>query len=129
MAGPYIARKVTTGIGKSVGLAPFKGQCAALVQWFGGAPKTHLWRAGKQIKGCAAGDIAKFTCIATFEGGIYPNRAHGNHAAVYITHDDDGIEVYDQWVGRPIGKRKIAFKAGSDMSDPSNNGNCFYVIL
>lgn len=33
MAGPYVARRVAEGRGKSVGIAPFKGQCAALVQW------------------------------------------------------------------------------------------------
>lgn len=69
-----------------------------------------------------------YTCIATFEGGRYPGRKSGNHAAVYISHDETGIEVYDQWVGRPIGKRRIQFYAKGDMSNPSNNGNCFYVI-
>ena len=126
MAGPYIGRKVTSALGKSVGLGRFKGQCAALVQWFGGAPKTQYWQRGMQVKG---NDIAPYTCIATFdEEGRYPSLPSGNHAAIYISQDAGGINVYDQWTGRPIATRYIRF-GKDDVSDPSNNGNCFYVIL
>lgn len=125
MAGPYIARRVASFKGQSVGIGHFKGQCAALVQWLGGAPKASAWRAGDLVKGA---DIATLTCIATFEDGVYPNRKHGNHAAVYIEQDATGIHVWDQWSGKPISRRWIPFAADGDLSDPSNNGNCFHVI-
>jgi hypothetical protein len=123
----YIGKKVAFAEGQSVGTGKFKGQCAALVQWFGGAPKTLQWKQGIRVKG--NGDqIAPYTCIATFEDGVYPNRKHDNHAAIYLSQDGSGIEVYDQWAGKPIGKRRIRFHEGEGLDDPSNNGNCFYVI-
>lgn len=98
-----------------------------LVQWFTGAPLTRHWKQGIRVKG--NGDkIEPYTAIATFENGVYPNRKHGNHAAIYLSQDESGIEVYDQWVGRKTGKRRIRFAPGDSREDPSNNGNCFYVI-
>jgi hypothetical protein len=41
-------------------------------------------------------DIRTGTAIATFDGmGRYPNHAHGNHAAIYISQDSVGIWVWD----------------------------------
>lgn len=126
MAGPYIARRVASYKGQLVGIGRFKGQCAALAQWLGGAPKTWAWKAGQLVKGA---DIPSLTCIATFENGVYPNRKHGNHTAVYIEQDSTGILVWDQWSNKPISRRWIGFEAPGDLSNASNNGNCFYVIL
>lgn len=113
--------------GESLGDGKYKGQCVALVQTLTKAPRTADWKQGIRVKG--NGDqIAPYTCIATFEDGKYPNRSHGNHAAIYLSQDATGIEVYDQWKGHPISKRTIPFGPNESTEDPSNNGNCFYVI-
>jgi hypothetical protein len=39
------------------------------------------------------------TAIATFVNGAYPQNATG-HAAVYLTQDDLGIQVLDQWASQ-----------------------------
>ena len=121
------ARRVLEYVGRSVGLGRFKGQCAALVQWFG-CGKTRYWREGIRVKGNGV-HIRRYTCIATFENGLYPSRPHGNHAAVYVSQDEGGINVYDQWTGKPVGQRYIPFSKDDSREDPSNNGNCFSVIL
>ncbi len=125
--GPYIANNVTQYVGKVVGDGRHRGQCAVLVQWLTKAPLTRMWRAGTRVKGSSK--IEKYTCIATFDGGVYLGLPHGNHAAVYIEHNSTGIHVYDQWKGKPVSDRWITYGADGDLTDPSNNGNCFYVIL
>jgi hypothetical protein len=113
-----------THVTEPVGIGKFKGQCAALVQHFG-CHVTNSWRRGARVKG--NNKIREGTCIATFEGNLYPGRDHGNHAAIYISQTSEGINVYDQWTGKKPSPRLLRFK--KDMSDPSNNGNCFSVIL
>lgn len=87
------------------------GQCVALVKILAGAPATAHWRQGDQISDVikAGKNIAEGTVIATFEKGRYPNRAHGNHAAIFVRFVPNGIEIYDQWVGHPPSKRFIYF--------------------
>lgn len=126
----YDGSKVVFYEKQLVGKGKHWGQCVALVQVIGGAPRTADWKQGIRVKG-NADKIAKYTCIATFENGVYPNRKHGNHAAIYLSQDASGIVVYDQWVGQPnnpISMRTIPFLADESLADPSNNGNCFYVI-
>lgn len=123
----YDGSKVVFYEKQLVGEGKHWGQCVALVQVIGGAPRTADWKQGIRVKG--NGDkIAAYTCIATFENGVYPNRKHGNHAAIYLSQDASGIKVYEQWVGHPISTRTIPFKANESLDNPSNNGNCFYVI-
>lgn len=103
----------------------YGGACAVLVQWFG-CNRASVWQQGAVVKGNTG--VAIGTCIATFENGKYPNRATGNHAAVYMGQDAQGIHVLEQWKSLPRPQyRVIKFK--DDMDDPSNNGNCFSVIL
>jgi len=79
-------------------------QCVALVQAYTRAPRTSEWKQGA----CVRGDLllAKGTAIATFEGGVYKSRPHGNHAAFYLSQDQGGIWVVDQW-NDPLRKPKI----------------------
>lgn len=100
------------------------GECVRFVQVAANVPHTTTWIQGEQVKGSAY--IPKGTAIATFADGKYPTDRNGKHAAIYISHDDYGIEVWDQWRGRPVAKRTIAYKEG----DPyrSDDGDCFYVI-
>jgi hypothetical protein len=83
--------------------------------------QTSKWKKGVPVKGNET--IAEGTAIATFNAaGSY----HG-HAAIYVSQDDTGIHVYDQWItgaGKPVGPRIIKWNG----SGVSNNGEGFYVI-
>jgi hypothetical protein len=108
-------------------------QCVALVQHYGGAPGTALWKEGESVRGNLT--IPKGTAIATFVNGSYPNGAHGNHAALFISQDGGGIWVMDQWKDDPrkplVSKRYIPFKGkwkDGSFVDPSNNADAFSII-
>ena len=80
------------------------GQCVALVQAYAKnpdtgalAPHTAEWTQGATVMSCGPDEIAHGTAIATFVNGVYPNQDHGNHAALYLSHDGNGIMVMDQW--------------------------------
>jgi len=117
---PYICQTPELFEGKKIG----SGQCVAFVQQCAGAPTTGVWQQGQKVKGSSM--LSKGTAIATFVDGHYPNHASGNHAAIYVSHDDDGIEVWDQWSGQTVHRRRIRFKGGSGSA--SNDGDQFYVI-
>lgn len=119
---PYIAANPEHYVGKSIG----SGQCVAYVQKAAGAPSTGGWRAGVKVKGAALGTIQKGTVIATMVDGLYPGNATGNHAAIYLSHDAEGIQVVDQWVGQPVHYRTIRWNGGQ--GSPSNDGDAYYVI-
>ena len=99
------------------------GQCVDFVKAASGAPQTSLWKEGVKVKGAI---ILTGTAIATFIGGEYPSHAHGNHAAIYVSQNTDGLVVWDQWTGQPVHQRTIHFRAGA--VDPSNDGDAFSVI-
>lgn len=99
------------------------GQCVAFVKEASGAPQTSLWKEGEQVRGA---NIPTGTAIATFIDGVYPSHAHGNHASIYVSQNDEGLVVWDQWVGQPVHKRTIHFKGG--VGSPSNDGDAFSVI-
>ena len=72
------------------------GECVALVEQATGAPHASSWRKGALVKGNTA--LAKGTAIATFNAqGKYGNHRHGNHAAIYLDQDANGLRVIDQW--------------------------------
>lgn len=107
--------------------------CVPLVQHYAKAPQAALWTQGELVK--TATDLAKGTAIATFVDGVYPNNKTGNHAALFISKDNAGIKVMDQWKGDPnkpkISSRVIRYKGAKDgkLVEPlSNNGDAFYVI-
>ena len=105
--------------GKVVG----NGQCVAFVREASGAPATNEWVQGQAVRGAP---LSSGTAIATFVDGTYPNAPTGNHAAIYLSQDDTGLTVWDQWVGQPVHKRVIKFKGGQ--GSPSNDGDKFSVI-
>jgi hypothetical protein len=73
-------------------------------------------------------NISRGTAIATFDAsGRYPNHSTGNHAAIYISQDAGGIQVYDQWdkKGR-VSKNYIRFKGARGIS--SDDGDDYYII-
>jgi hypothetical protein len=118
---PYIANDIEhRSHNKAVG----SGECVALVQAWAGAPSTGNWRQGLKVKGNGQ-LITKGTAIATFVDGIYPNKDHGNHAAIFLSEVEGlGIRVIDQWSGQKPHERTIRYggKGGS------NDGDGFYVI-
>jgi hypothetical protein len=129
---PYVCLNPDTYLTKVVG----NGQCVVFVKVAAGAPETSAWMEGTKIK---KGDppLPKGTAIATFVNGKYPNHQHGNHAAIYIGQNNEGIQVYDQWAKtdkktgavtyHPVTLRTIHFHVipGHSLSD---NGNAFSVI-
>src|SRR5262245_24931625 len=119
---PYIAAHADHYLGKKVGT----GQCVAYVQAAAHAPSTGTWTAGILVKTSGIGVISKGTVIATMVDGHYPNHSHGNHAAIYLSHDSHGIRVLDQWSGQPVHERTIGYHGGS--GSPSNDGDAFYVV-
>ena len=129
---PYVCQNPDSYLTKVVG----NGQCVVFVQVAAGAPVTHAWKEGKKIhKGGAP--LPKGTAIATFIEGKYPSHTHGNHAAIYIGQNAEGLQVYDQWASKdkatgaikfqPVHARTIHFHVlpGGSLS---NNGNAFSVI-
>jgi hypothetical protein len=111
----------------------FGTQCVALVkkapptQSSANPPQTSKWRQGIRVHGAAPTAIAKGTVIATFLKGVYP-PADPRHAAVYLSHDDKGIQVIDQWVGKPApsNSRPLLFRGDENLK--VDNGDLYYVV-
>ena len=107
-------------------------QCVALVQKYAGAPLTSAWRQGEPVLGNKV--LKTGTAIATFVKGRYPNRPHGNHAALYVRQAADGFYVADQW--KSAKKTEISVRIirslGRDKKgnfvNPSENADAFFVI-
>lgn len=111
-------------------------QCVALVKLgppaAGSAnpPQTSLWHPGIWVHTAPQGSIKKGTVIATFLDNMYPPGGPGKprHAAVYLSHDDKGITVIDQWTSKPkpSNSRPLTFLGVSDRN--VNNGDLYYVV-
>jgi len=105
------------------------GHCVPLVQQYARCPQYSGWRQGAAVKDNTK--IALGTAIATFVNGKYPNAPTGNHAALFIGQDEDGIWVVDQYKDSGgIKGRHLRFKGMKNGAyvDPSNNGDAFSVI-
>ncbi len=98
------------------------GHCVSLIQLCSGAPLTRHWREGPSVRGAS---IKAGAVIATFENERYPNKA-GWHAAIYISQDEQGIWVWDQWVGKPVHKRLIRFRNGRGTAN--NDGDAYSIV-
>jgi hypothetical protein len=123
-AGPYVAANPEAFEGEVIG----KGYCVDFVKAAAGLPRTAGWQAGAAVRGNP--HLAPGTAIATFEpDGSYTSQS-GNHAAIYLSQDERGIWVYDQWRGQPVHKRLIRFAGGSGAKwgSKSNDGRRFAVI-
>lgn len=79
---------------------------------------TSQWRRGAWVKGT---NLPYGTAIATFGSN---GRYNTGHAAIYVGQNSQGIQVYDQWVGRPVNYRTLRWGGSGN----SNNGNNFYAI-
>jgi hypothetical protein len=116
----YVASDPESYKGQAVG----DGQCVAYIKEAADAPVTSKWAEGVKVKG---GDIPTGSAIATFQGGKYQNDTGGkSHAAIYVSQDDTGLLVWDQWKGQPVHQRTITFANGA--KPPKNDGDAFSVI-
>lgn len=88
-------------------------------------PLTAKWKRGAKVR---KGAVTPGTIIATFgPKGNYENRTDGSsHAAILVREDSDGLVVYDQWIGRSVGKRTIRFRGGQ--TRPCDDGDAFHVV-
>jgi hypothetical protein len=123
-ADGYIAARPEAFEGKVIGA----GHCVDFVKVAAGVPRTGAWQEGALVRGDS--HIVRGTAIATFDAdGSYTSES-GNHAAIYLSQDDRGIWVYDQWRGQPVHKRLIPFEGGSGAKwgSKSNDGKRFAVI-
>lgn len=92
------------------------GQCVTLVKTFSGAPAASLWREGEKLTRSSVNTLAAGTVSATFVKGRYPNRASGNHAAVFVRTTANGIVAFDQWRGHKPAERSIFFGRGTGVN-------------
>ncbi|CAF3199214.1 unnamed protein product [Rotaria socialis] len=93
------------------------GECVSFVKKCTGDRRaTSQWRQGKRVRTTR---VPYGAAIATF-----PNGKYSGHAAIYISQDSVGIQVWDQWRGHTVSKRTIRWN-GTGLS---NNGDSFYVI-
>src|SRR4051794_14332315 len=125
MAGEVFRAKTPEAF---IGRVVENGHCVKFVQAAAGAPRTSGWRPGRLVYGDSK--IAPGTAIATFETDGSYTSATGNHAAIYISQDANGIWVYDQWRGQPVHKRLIRLVGGqgADKGSKSNSAKLYRVI-
>lgn len=102
-------------------------ECVTLVQHVAAAPHTSTWKQGARVMDAERGKIPLGTVIATFdENGKYPTSSP-RHAAIYITHNETEIQVYDQWKSKKkTSKRSIKARGGAKRDQ--NDADCYYVV-
>ncbi len=117
----YICHQPNSYSGKVIG----DGQCISLIKTCSMAPNTDQWKAGDKVLSLPQGTIPAGAVIATFKNGRYPNMT-GYHAAIYISHDEQGIWVWDQWLGKPVHKRLIRNRV--DKATASNKAQKYRLV-
>ncbi len=117
----------TARLDSYVGRSAGSGQCVALVRAAnpGLGPTAH-WVRGAAVKGNHA--IPPGTPIATFSHtGHYANATDGSsHAAIYLGQTEEGVQVLDQWAGRPAAVRTIPWSRPGAVA--ANTGAAFHVV-
>ncbi|MFP8968004.1 BPSL0067 family protein [Pokkaliibacter sp. CJK22405] len=104
-------------------------ECVEFVRQTTTAPQTPLWKRGKKVSDCRAGEISRGTVIATFDSnGKYPVDEFGKHAAIYLEHNAQRILVLDQWNAQgEVKERAIRFNRPKG-TKRSNDADTFYVV-
>lgn len=104
-------------------------ECVAFIQQVTNAPETPKWVRGRLVKSLKPSELQRGTAIATFDSsGKYPTDNLGRHAAIYLSHNNEGIEVLDQWNDQgEVLKRTIRFHRPAG-TKRSNDADTFYVI-
>lgn len=117
----YQCNNASSFAGRKIG----DGTCVSLIKHCSNAPDTRYWKAGEKVLSLSPGTIPFGTVIATFKNGKYPNMT-GYHAAIYIRHDQNGIWVWDQWVGKPVHQRLIRIRY--DQATASNSAQAYRIV-
>ena len=99
------------------------GHCVSLIKECANISHTSNWRPGAWV---SKSNIQAGSVIATFREGRYPNSS-GYHAAIFISHDDNGIWVWDQWIGKSVHKRHIRYRDGK--AAPANSAEAYRLVL
>jgi hypothetical protein len=89
-------------------------------------PLAAYWREGQPVRG--DNSIKAGTVIATFVNGRYPDLPTNNHAAIYMSQNAEGIQVIDQWSGKPMGANYRTIKWGGGPGR-SNDGDAFSIVV
>lgn len=128
---PYLLNIEEKSVFGKKKFANIKGntECVEFIRQATDAPETKKWVRGRLVKSYKAGELTRGTAIATFdEKGHYPTDTLGRHAAIYLSHNNEGIEVLDQWNSQgEVLKRTIRFNR-PPKTKRSNDGDTFYVI-
>ncbi|MEP7170603.1 MAG: BPSL0067 family protein [Bacteroidota bacterium] len=104
-------------------------ECAVFVQQAAGAPNVTIWKKGDNVMKSALGSILKGTVISTFDAqGHYPIEKGKKHAAVYISHSDNGIKVYDQWNDQGMVKSRTIHSDLKLLRKYVNRAENFFVV-
>jgi len=107
----------------NTGHPDYCGQCVSYVKTVCPVlPATAAWKKGEAAKGNK--NILAGTVIATLNA----NDQYEGHAAIYVSQDDLGLRVYEQYiygrVPKAVGPRTLRFGAQGD----ANNGDKFFVV-
>jgi hypothetical protein len=104
-------------------------ECAVFIQQATDAGATEDWEKGVKVADAKPGEITRGTAIATFDDkGQYPKDDLGKHAAIYLHHTKDNIQVLDQWKSQgEVLPRAIWFNR-PEGTRRSNDADTFYVI-
>lgn len=104
-------------------------ECVEFIQQAADAPATPQWKRGKKVSEAKAGEIARGTAIATFDSnGKYPTDGLGKHAAIYLSHDANGIKVLDQWADQGEVKARTIWFNRPAGTKRSNDADTYYII-
>lgn len=129
----YVAEKPEDYVG---GPQLGTGECVAFVQRTAGAPLTRYWSAGPKVSDTP--DLRRGTAIAIFDDtGRYANNTNQtSHAAIYLSQDQGGIWVVDQFntrdatgaivVRRSPARRYLRF--GADNKATVDNASHYRII-
>lgn len=105
-----------------------EAQCVDLIFRTLGAPRPSDWKPGRPVTRGA--DIPVGTAIATFVEGKYPNDDSGQHAAIYLGQNAEGIKVIEQYKNitpRNVAVRTIRWDNTTGLL--SNRGGAYSTIL
>ena len=104
------------------GRGRYLGECVSLVKRLCPLlPPTVQWKKGRLAK--EEVQLPAGTVIATFN----KSEKYQGHAAIFISQDATGLDVWDQYnhPPKPVGKRRLRF---DDHRTDVNNGNKFFVV-
>ena len=105
-------------------------ECVQLLKSLMDAPRTLLWKEGRQLK-ASWDEIKPGTAIATFKSGRYPQKRTGRgskHAAIFLRASQAGIYVLDQFAGQHVAEERFIPWHHPRDRQPSNNAAAYSTV-